>query len=262
MMTATIAVERVRWGRFTGEMDEHTGQLPYSWDDVSWKLLKKLAPLLLAQPEDPLKVTPSIILSILPWKKKYLKHLDIEHYETLYQTLDFMKKQVRWTAAKNPRNFILKGPAHLLVNYTFDQLIISDKMHARWGALKDKKSLNEFCAATHTLFGTEFSTRAFNLKAFLFRFKSKAYKLAMVYEYQALRNSLSWRYKKAFARGGEGGKVSEIDPWLSLRVSLAGEKFGNPEEVGATKAHHILLHLHDTRIANEQVERERKSRKR
>jgi hypothetical protein len=261
MMTIGIQIEKMHKGIFTGEFyPTYQATMPASWEELSWKSLKNISKEIFIQGADPLRNTPPIILKLLPFSKKAKRSLDIENYGSMYAAVEFLFKQIIFARAKQPQNKIFTPPASLLSNFTFDQLILCDRYLAAFEKSKSISDLRNLCAASCTFFGQDFKSSGSSLKQFITRFMSMRTMLAMYYNYTGLRNALAKKYKKAFSAGkGSSGPGTGNDPWLSLRVSLAGEKFGNPDQVGATKVHNILIHLHDSKIEQDRIKRESKA---
>ena len=262
MISAAIEIERVKGKTFTGIMDRHEFKFHKDWSTLTWKELKRVSSLLVAQPAAPQEVTPLIILELLPLPKKAKRSIDIENYAAMYDLVGFIFKKMNWKASKQPSSWFMKTPSSLLANFTFDQLITCDNYLAAYEKNREKKHIRKLCAAMCTLFGRDFKFSSLGMKTLLMRFYREATLLAMYQNYTGLRNAIGDKYNKAFSKPSSGSLAppSPNDPWLSLRVSLAGDKFGNPDAVGATKVHNILIHLHDSKIDQERREREAKNR--
>jgi hypothetical protein len=247
MITVAIEVERMKRRRYSGKLERVEFLFPETWEEMTWKQLKAVAVLLERQKNSPLDVNPQLILSLLPVRNRVKRALDLENYAALYELLEFMSKPLAWKRTKQRKSWPMRAPSSLLANFTLDQLILCDRYAGAYARTGGRKELRALASAIYTWGSQDFCGRSLKNTRRGVLFCSTRHLLAVRLNYTALRNALGDQFREAFSGGGKGG--GKGDPWLSLRVALAGDKFGNPEEVGATKVHSILIHLRDEALA-------------
>ncbi len=131
-----------------------------------------------------------------------------------------------------------QGPKSGLGNFTVLQLSFADLCLQALNDQPDEKALNNLLGALYHEFGTLWSNESIEERGLVLARLPLATKLGAVLNYQGSRATLPLRYPRTF-RATQGKEDFGID---GLLESLAGDKFGEVDQVGSKPLHLALVH--------------------
>jgi hypothetical protein len=154
------------------------------------------------------------------------------------------------------------GPEDKAANISFLEFIKADTCYVRFIRTNDLKYLNELVATLYRPERTDLSPDDESYRGDM-RVPFNEYhvaemgvlagkirlidRYAILLQYSGLRNWLQQRYEKTFS-----GTGSSKHGWAGVIISLAGEKFGDDDQVSAKFLHAILTHLE---MSQEEIEK-------
>jgi hypothetical protein len=182
------------------------------------------------------------------------------------ETLDFLYKKNELTRNLIPKFRGLYGPSDLFGNLTFIEYSKADIRCRSYDNTHDEKYLNELIAVLYRPgkyfwnIRRHFTADSDPRQSYGDRYISNAKRVArwpqavrraIYLYYKGCSEALLTRYPHVFTVVENSEQPQNAFGMGGLIASLAGEKFGNPDQTANTMLHYILIHLEQEAIAYE-----------
>lgn len=229
--------------------------LPTSWNEVSRSMLLRLAPFIIQQTILPQEINIKLLYAASGLSKKPFFNLfpdtdaqtQLENTALLQNLLDSLKflhtlrfkKDIIGTIGVWP--FKMRGIGSNLHRISFDQWLLAAVNAQSYFTAKEPKhkdeALNKLFAALYSPWFMPWRDALIPLNNFIARLLSTKLKLAILVNYLGLKAELLSRFTHLFTEDNKNPNFNE------LITDLAGNKFGQVEEVGKQAAVFILTYL-------------------